>query len=81
VLLDDGELIDERRHPFVLRPGQEADIEMEVRFDSRICLPRGTSSGWWPETIRFSVFGIPRETTFESNLDVRVVGARDCPES
>ena len=80
-LLADGELIYEPWHPFVLRPGQEADIEMEVRFDSSICLPRGTSLGWWPETIRFSVFGIPRETTFESSLEVRVVGTRDCPES
>jgi hypothetical protein len=80
-LLDGGELIYERWHPFVLRPGQEADIEMEVRFDPRICLSRDTSLTWWPETIRFSVFGLRRETTFESNLEVRVVGTRDCPES
>ena len=80
-LLDDGELIYERWHPFVLRPGQEADIEMEVRFDPRICLSRDTSLVWWPETIRFSVFGVQREATFESNLEVRVVGTRDCPAS
>ncbi len=80
-LLDDGELIYERWHPFVLRPGQEADIEMEVRFDPGICLSRDTSLGWWPETIRFSVLGIPRETTFRSNLEVRLVGTRECPES
>jgi hypothetical protein len=78
-LLDGGDLIYELWHPFVLRPGQQADIEMEVRFDPRNCLRRGDSFGWWPETIRFSVFGIPRETTFESNLEVRVVGTRDCP--
>jgi hypothetical protein len=77
-LLDNGELIFERWHPFVLRPAQQADIEMEVRFDPTICLPRGTSLVWWPETIRFSVFGMPRMTTFESNLEVRVVGTQEC---
>jgi hypothetical protein len=81
LLRDDGELIYERWHPFVLRPGQEADIEMEVELDPTLCLNRGTSLSWWPETITFSVFGLPRETTFESNLEVRVIGTRDCPES
>ena len=76
--LDNGELIFERWHPFVLRPGQQADIEMEVRFDPSICLPRGTSLVWWPETIRFSVFGVSRVTTFKSNLEVRVVGTQEC---
>jgi hypothetical protein len=80
-LLEDGELIHEPWHPFVLRPRQQADIEMEVRFDPETCLSRDTSLVWWPETIRFSVFGLQRETRFESNLEVRVVGTRDCPES
>jgi hypothetical protein len=79
--LGEGNLIYEGWHPFVLRPGQHADVEMEVRFDPRICLSRDTSLTWWPETIRFSVFGVPRQATFESNLEVRVVGTRDCPES
>lgn len=77
----EGELIFDSWHPFVLRPGQQANIEMEVNFNPEICLPRGTSLVWWPETISFSVFGIQRTTTFESNLDVHVVGTRDCPES
>ena len=65
-------------HPFVLRPGQQALIEMEVTFDPRICLPRNTSLTWWPETIAFSVLGLARETTFESDLEVRIVETENC---
>lgn len=75
----DGNLVYEPWHPFVLRPGKEPGIEMFVTFRPEICLPRSTTLSWWPETIRFSVFGISRETTFESNLDVRIVGTVNCP--
>lgn len=64
--------------PFVLQPGRHAAIEMEVTFRPGACLAQGTSLVWWPETIAFSVFGIPRETPFESNLEVRIVGTEDC---
>jgi hypothetical protein len=34
----------------------------------------------WPEAIRFTVFGIPRETIFKSDLQIDIVGTKDCPE-
>jgi hypothetical protein len=75
----DGNLVYEPWHAFVLRPGKEAGIEMEVIFRPAYCLDRGTALSWWPETITYSVFGIPRQTTFESNLEVRIVGTENCP--
>ena len=75
----DGNIVYEPWHPFVLRPGKEAGIEMEVIFRPAYCLDRGTALSWWPETITYSVFGIPRQTTFESNLEVRIVGTENCP--
>jgi hypothetical protein len=68
----------DRWHPFVLAPGQHAGIEMEVAFQPRRCLPRGMSLSWWPETIRFTVLGIGRTTSFGSDPEVRVVGTEVC---
>ena len=82
VLPDLTERVDSRTfdrwHPFVLAPGQHAGIEMEVAFQPRSCLPRGTSLSWWPETIRFTVFGFARTTSFASDPEVRVVGTELC---
>ena len=66
-------------HAFSLEPGHDATIEMEVTFTPIRCLDRGWRLGWWPETIGFSVFGVPRTTAFESDADVRIVGTEDCP--
>jgi hypothetical protein len=54
---------------------------MEATFRPAACLARGSSLVWWPGTVSFSVFGIPRTATFESDLDVGIVGSRDseCP--
>jgi hypothetical protein len=75
----DGNLVYEPWHAFALRPGKEAGIEMLVIFRPTVCLGRGTTLSWWPESIRYSVFGIPRRTTFESNLEVHITGTTSCP--
>jgi hypothetical protein len=77
-VVEDGRWRYEPWHPFPLRPGRDATIEMEVMFTPRSCLDRGTLLGWWPETIRYSVFGIHRTTTFESAAEVRIVGTERC---
>jgi hypothetical protein len=74
----DGRWVFEPWHPFTLQPGHDATIEMEVGFRPRSCLPRGTTLTWWPETIGFSVLGVARTTTFESNVEVHIVGTQDC---
>jgi hypothetical protein len=60
-------------------PEKEAGIEMQVTFRPTICLDGTTTLGIWPEPIRFSVFGIPRETTFESDLEIHITGTKPCP--
>ena len=74
----DGNLVYTAWHPVVLAPGGEAGIEMELTFDPRVCVERGSRFSAWPETIRYSVFGIHRTTTFESDLEVRIVGSERC---
>jgi hypothetical protein len=76
-VLRDGRWVFEPWHPFILRPGHDATIEMEVSFRPRSCLPRSTTLMWWPETIGFSVLGFARATTFESNVEVHIVGTQD----
>jgi hypothetical protein len=64
-------------HPFTLQPDQEAAIEMEATL-KQPCLERGTHLSWWSEEISFSILGIPRTETFESDLEVRFVGTGAC---
>jgi hypothetical protein len=64
-------------HPFTMEPGQEAAIEMEATNEGG-CTPIETGMYWWTEEIRFSVFGIPRETSFEQNVEMRFVGVEGC---
>jgi hypothetical protein len=76
-----GALVYEPWHPFVPKPGQEAGIEMLLAYRPSSCFGGGATMSVWPETIRFTVLGIPRETTFESDLELRIVATEDCPDS
>jgi hypothetical protein len=63
--------------PFRLAAGGEAVIEMEATQE-RGCIERNASLGWNSEPVGFSVFGIPRQTDFTPNVEVRFVGTEPC---
>ena len=65
-------------HPFVLKPGHDAAIEMLLTYDNDICFPVGDSERMWPLPVNYRVFGVPRQTQFEVDPDVHVVGTEDC---
>jgi hypothetical protein len=65
-------------HPFVLRPGDDAAIEMLLTYDNDICFPKGDSESMWPLPVNYRVLGVSRQTQFEVDPDVHVVGTEDC---
>jgi hypothetical protein len=62
-------------HPFTLEPDHEAIIEMEATF-THGCID-GTL-GWFFEPIRFSVFGLPRQSNFQQDLEIRLRAPGSC---
>jgi hypothetical protein len=64
-------------HEFSLAPGDEAIIEMEMRYRGR-CLGRGDALSWNSEPVTFSILGLPRHEDVMVGVEVRFGGTGEC---
>ena len=64
-------------HPFTLKPGAEAGLEMAVAIDGNPCLTKRSYASWSWEPVTFRVFGSlgpTRHMDVPTNTEIRLVG-------
>lgn len=59
---------------FLLKPGQQSGLEMEVRVEEDYCSARTSFLSWYQEPISFRLFGINRRADVETGTEIELTG-------
>lgn len=60
--------------PFAIQPGGEAALEMEIRVSHRVCISRNSAVSWFEEPLIFTVLGIERRRSVETEVQINLRG-------